>query len=159
MPKTILPTDLFTFWHFGNGARLTLFFDLTRLGLMGLLAVSQMGNTTLKLRQTSSNFVIPLLTLFILFLSVQFLVDGHWSTWSSWSDCLAVCGSGTRQRTRECNEPKPMYGGKQCVGRKQQHTACWAGHCDIGKHHFVSKILGGGVGYLSTFCGTGTCHF
>lgn len=40
-------------------------------------------------------------------------IDGGWSAWGK---CSATCGKGVR--TRECINPKPQNGGKQCVGLK-----------------------------------------
>ena len=27
---------------------------------------------------------------------------GYWDVWSEWSNCTALCGPGTHNRTREC---------------------------------------------------------
>ncbi|XP_031563408.1 coadhesin-like [Actinia tenebrosa] len=46
-------------------------------------------------------------------------VDGQWSEWSKWSSCPQSCGipSGTFiTRTRQCNRPPAMNGGKPCQG-------------------------------------------
>uniref|UniRef100_A0A8C3Y8W0 Complement C6 n=1 Tax=Catharus ustulatus TaxID=91951 RepID=A0A8C3Y8W0_CATUS len=40
-------------------------------------------------------------------------VDGRWGCWSEWSPCGA---SFKQRRTRECNNPSPMNGGKPCEG-------------------------------------------
>ncbi|XP_032707288.1 complement component C6 [Lontra canadensis] len=48
-------------------------------------------------------------------------VDGSWSCWSSWSTCDATY---KRSRTRECNNPSPQLGGKNCEGEKQQEEHC-----------------------------------
>ncbi|NWX12688.1 CO8A protein, partial [Aegotheles bennettii] len=46
--------------------------------------------------------------------------NGHWSCWSQWGPCQ----SGTRQRSRQCNNPAPQRGGEPCVGRDLQSKAC-----------------------------------
>ncbi|KAM4873093.1 complement component C8 alpha chain [Thomomys bottae] len=46
--------------------------------------------------------------------------NGHWSCWSSWSECRA----GIQERKRECNNPPPQNGGAQCSGWKVQTQAC-----------------------------------
>ncbi|XP_064410428.1 complement component C6 isoform X2 [Latimeria chalumnae] len=48
-------------------------------------------------------------------------VDGYWSCWSSWSSCD---GSFKRRRTRECNNPSPLNGGKSCTGDQIQEVDC-----------------------------------
>ena len=41
-------------------------------------------------------------------------VDGHWSKWTSLSVCSKTCGDGEKTRTRECNNPPPLFGGLTC---------------------------------------------
>ncbi|KAM4708611.1 complement component C6 [Discoglossus pictus] len=48
-------------------------------------------------------------------------VDGYWSCWSAWSSCER---SLTRRRTRVCNNPAPLNGGKTCEGEKSQEEDC-----------------------------------
>ncbi|KAG8131145.1 hypothetical protein E2320_017721 [Naja naja] len=49
-------------------------------------------------------------------------VDGYWSCWSAWSACDA---SFKRQRTRLCNNPEPMNGGKPCNGDAEDEEWCF----------------------------------
>lgn len=54
-----------------------------------------------------------------IFLSLAEPLDGQWSEWSQWSKCPKKCGipSGTFiTRTRRCNSPPAMSGGKPCQG-------------------------------------------
>ncbi|XP_018413379.1 PREDICTED: complement component C8 alpha chain [Nanorana parkeri] len=46
--------------------------------------------------------------------------NGNWGCWSSWSSCQ----SGTRQRSRTCNNPPPKNGGAWCVGKSVQSQSC-----------------------------------
>ncbi|XP_070599503.1 complement component C6-like [Erythrolamprus reginae] len=49
-------------------------------------------------------------------------VDGYWSCWSAWSACDA---SFKRQRSRLCNNPEPMNGGKPCEGDAEDEEQCF----------------------------------
>ncbi|KFO28580.1 Hemicentin-1 [Fukomys damarensis] len=51
-------------------------------------------------------------------------VDGRWAPWASWSACTVSCGGGTRQRTRDCSDPVPQYGGRKCEGSDIQSDFC-----------------------------------
>ena len=41
-------------------------------------------------------------------------VDGGYGQWSKYSACTKSCGGGSKVRQRECNNPKPENGGKDC---------------------------------------------
>ncbi|XP_058944976.2 coadhesin-like [Pocillopora verrucosa] len=41
-------------------------------------------------------------------------IDGNYTAWSKWSECSVTCGRGSRNRSRECINPSPQYGGKDC---------------------------------------------
>merc|ERR1719228_309114 len=47
----------------------------------------------------------------------------EWASWGVWSSCSAVCGPGTRTRTRDCI-------GNGCVGEASEHQTCNNGPCD-----------------------------
>ncbi|KAK0055708.1 hypothetical protein Bpfe_014774, partial [Biomphalaria pfeifferi] len=55
------------------------------------------------------------------------IVDGNWGEWSSWI-CPRLCDNGTfLEHTRECNNPAPRHGGKECDGLKvdmHPNTTC-----------------------------------
>ncbi|KAI4563342.1 hypothetical protein MJT46_010951, partial [Ovis ammon polii x Ovis aries] len=56
-------------------------------------------------------------------------VDGKWATWTSWSACSVSCGGGARQRTRDCSDPAPQYGGNKCEGSDVQSDFCNSDSC------------------------------
>ncbi|VDN20210.1 unnamed protein product [Gongylonema pulchrum] len=51
-------------------------------------------------------------------------LDGHWSEWSSWSQCNESC---QKVRTRSCNSPRPTNGGRTCIGRDVETKNCTQG--------------------------------
>ena len=56
-------------------------------------------------------------------------LDGQWGSWTAWTTCSKTCGiSGGEllRRTRLCNGPPPMNGGKPCVGEATETArACF----------------------------------
>ena len=57
------------------------------------------------------------------------LVHGNWGTWGTWSDCSKTCGNGQNNRTRECNNPAPMHGGRNCDGNMTEVDVCKDKEC------------------------------
>ena len=58
-------------------------------------------------------------------------VHGEWSTWSQWSECSSSCSSGTKARTRTCNNPSPTNGGHTCTGNATETEWCQIIPCPI----------------------------
>nr|XP_005290755.1 hemicentin-1 isoform X1 [Chrysemys picta bellii] len=58
-------------------------------------------------------------------------VDGKWAAWASWSACTVSCGGGTRQRTKDCSDPAPQFGGHKCEGNDVQIDFCNSDPCPI----------------------------
>uniref|UniRef100_A0A4W5N9A2 Complement factor properdin n=1 Tax=Hucho hucho TaxID=62062 RepID=A0A4W5N9A2_9TELE len=57
-------------------------------------------------------------------------VDGGLSTWGPWSPCSLSCGGlGLKTRNRACSHPAPAYGGRDCLGPRQESTYCQAMDC------------------------------
>ena len=59
----------------------------------------------------------------------NFIVDGAWSDWSDYGDCLVTCGKGHKIRSRECNSPLPANGGLNCTGESSNATECEEDAC------------------------------
>ncbi|XP_052815823.1 A disintegrin and metalloproteinase with thrombospondin motifs 16-like [Mya arenaria] len=57
-------------------------------------------------------------------------IHGWWTEWGSWSACTRSCGGGIKTRTRECNNPRPQYGGKTCTGPEVIHKMCNLLECE-----------------------------
>ncbi|XP_038054529.1 coadhesin-like [Patiria miniata] len=58
-------------------------------------------------------------------------VHGQWGEWSLWSECSATCGD-TMARFRECDSPRPQFGGNPCVGESREVQWCNdKRHCPI----------------------------
>ena len=60
-------------------------------------------------------------------------IHGDYSQWSNFSTCSRSCGNGTTRRTRNCTNPAPKYGGKNCshLGRKEETRRCNTHSCPI----------------------------
>ena len=54
-------------------------------------------------------------------------IEGHWGSWNDWSDCSVSCGSGSRRRSRECENP--ALGGQECQGSGTETEVCNTNHC------------------------------
>ena len=54
----------------------------------------------------------------------NWLVDGGWSSWDSWSQCSVTCRGGKRIRFRSCTKPPASHGGKTCSGQHLQIEKC-----------------------------------
>ncbi|XP_054853580.1 A disintegrin and metalloproteinase with thrombospondin motifs 13 isoform X2 [Eublepharis macularius] len=51
-------------------------------------------------------------------------VHGHWSSWTSFTACSRSCGGGVVVRRRQCNNPRPAFGGHPCEGQNLQAEMC-----------------------------------
>ena len=62
--------------------------------------------------------------------NIDFLsVDGGFSLWSAWTDCSQTCGTGTKSRTRTCDNPVPNYNGQNCTGDYSEAISCKITSC------------------------------
>ncbi|XP_071986554.1 A disintegrin and metalloproteinase with thrombospondin motifs 14 isoform X2 [Engystomops pustulosus] len=55
--------------------------------------------------------------------------DGGWSSWSRFGSCSRTCGGGVRSRGRQCNNPTPAYGGRDCPGATYEYQMCNTEDC------------------------------
>ncbi|CAH3019170.1 unnamed protein product [Porites evermanni] len=51
-------------------------------------------------------------------------VNGGYSEWTVFTECTKTCGTGTRFRTRTCDNPSPRFGGFECGGEDSQTFKC-----------------------------------
>ncbi|XP_019954888.2 A disintegrin and metalloproteinase with thrombospondin motifs 12 [Paralichthys olivaceus] len=63
-------------------------------------------------------------------------VNGGWGQWSTWSHCSRTCGTGVQSAERECNSPKPEFGGKYCTGERKRYRTCNTKPCQKDKPTF-----------------------
>jgi len=59
--------------------------------------------------------------------------DGNWGSWTPWNSCSKSCGIGTRSRSRKCDSPRPVNGGKDCVGLSTDAEKCILKTCHKNK--------------------------
>ncbi|KAI5606502.1 SCO-spondin, partial [Silurus asotus] len=92
------------------------------------------------------------------------IVDGGWSQWGLWSECSAPCGSGVKLRTRQCNNPSPQGGGRECSGDGEQQKECNSHACtdsgmwyDWSAWSMCSVTCGGGEQKRTRSCRTPPC--
>jgi hypothetical protein len=52
------------------------------------------------------------------------VVDGGWTSWSSWFTCEQQTGEKCQCRTRTCTQPIPQYNGRLCQGSNIEITRC-----------------------------------
>ncbi|XP_060591307.1 SCO-spondin-like isoform X2 [Ruditapes philippinarum] len=51
-------------------------------------------------------------------------VDGGWTSWEEWSNCVSGLKYNITVRFRNCSKPKPKNSGKDCYGRFYDIEAC-----------------------------------
>ncbi|XP_062508274.1 SCO-spondin-like [Corticium candelabrum] len=58
-------------------------------------------------------------------------VNGGWTWWSIWSSCSLTCEGGKQNRTRQCTNPLPRYGGLGCPGPNVDIQECAYVNCPV----------------------------
>ncbi|CAD5226716.1 unnamed protein product [Bursaphelenchus xylophilus] len=56
-------------------------------------------------------------------------VDGGWGEWQIFGSCSRTCGGGVQKGVRDCDKPRPMNGGKYCVGQRERYRSCNIQEC------------------------------
>ncbi|XP_062855351.1 A disintegrin and metalloproteinase with thrombospondin motifs 13 [Trichomycterus rosablanca] len=72
-------------------------------------------------------------------LSASMVVHGSWSSWSAFSPCSRTCGGGITHRRRECNNPRPAFGGKDCEGESTEAELCHRQPCESNQLEFMAQ--------------------
>ncbi|XP_047238126.1 A disintegrin and metalloproteinase with thrombospondin motifs 12 isoform X2 [Girardinichthys multiradiatus] len=67
-------------------------------------------------------------------------VNGGWGSWGKWSHCSRTCGTGAQSAERECNNPKPEFGGKYCTGERKRYRTCNTKPCQNKKPSFREML-------------------
>lgn len=81
-------------------------------------------------------------------------VPGGWTNWSEFGECNNTCGyKRYKERTRNCSNPFPMFGGADCVGDMDQFELCEYVDCKDGTWSDWASW-----GECSATCGT-SVHF
>ena len=66
------------------------------------------------------------------------VVNGGYTEWAPWTACSVTCGGGVIKRTRNCSNPSPQFGGKDCSldGPEILTQACNPQQCP-GKRYYI----------------------
>ncbi|TSL97353.1 A disintegrin and metalloproteinase with thrombospondin motifs 13 [Bagarius yarrelli] len=72
-------------------------------------------------------------------LSSSLLVHGSWSSWSEYLSCSRTCGGGITYRRRQCNNPRPAFGGRDCEGEATEAELCNRQPCVSNQHEFMAQ--------------------
>ncbi|XP_063000754.1 A disintegrin and metalloproteinase with thrombospondin motifs 13 isoform X2 [Elgaria multicarinata webbii] len=67
------------------------------------------------------------------------MVHGHWSSWTAFTACSRSCGGGIVARRRQCNNPRPAFGGRQCEGEELQAEMCNVKPCQLTQLDFMDE--------------------
>ncbi|XP_078352256.1 mucin-like protein, partial [Oculina patagonica] len=79
-------------------------------------------------------------------------VDGNFTEWGAWGACSQTCGNGTQIRLRNCTNPPPAHGGRDCMGERNQTQECYTGGCPVDGNWTQWTAWG----QCSVTCGNGT---
>uniref|UniRef100_UPI00398F766B SCO-spondin-like n=1 Tax=Pristiophorus japonicus TaxID=55135 RepID=UPI00398F766B len=58
--------------------------------------------------------------------------NGHFTAWSPWTSCSRSCGGiGHMTRSRDCSNPAPANGGRDCAGPRVDVKFCQTAECQV----------------------------
>ena len=69
----------------------------------------------------------------------MFIVNGGWGDYGAFGDCTKTCGTGTKTKSRVCNNPVPAHGGDNCVGSADATESCNTNPCP-GKNNVTCQL-------------------
>ena len=94
--------------------------NINRLANLTLLKKTEVYNCECTMLYTLLNKIICF-----------FSENGNYSDWSEWSPCDKSCGAGLQSRSRKCNNPSPLNGGKNCslIGPAMDLRQCNLSYC------------------------------
>ncbi|XP_062398373.1 A disintegrin and metalloproteinase with thrombospondin motifs 13 isoform X2 [Sardina pilchardus] len=72
-------------------------------------------------------------------LSGSMVVHGSWSRWTELSPCSRTCGGGISFRRRQCNNPRPAFGGRECEGVDTEAELCHRQPCISTQLDFMAQ--------------------
>ncbi|XP_060063057.1 coadhesin-like [Ylistrum balloti] len=58
-------------------------------------------------------------------------LNGGFSEWGSYGSCSRTCGTGSKTRTRACDDPTPVGTGSDCSGNTSETIPCSTDPCPI----------------------------
>ncbi|XP_027036187.1 uncharacterized protein LOC113664759 [Pocillopora damicornis] len=70
------------------------------------------------------------------------IINGGWSSWTSWNTCSKSCGSGKQHRVRQCDNPKPSRNGRTCQGKALDERLCNEQKCPSACGHEFQAVSG-----------------
>uniref|UniRef100_A0A3Q2Y4I9 Hemicentin 2 n=1 Tax=Hippocampus comes TaxID=109280 RepID=A0A3Q2Y4I9_HIPCM len=65
-----------------------------------------------------------------------------YSNWQDWGPCSSICGQGSQERSRLCNNPEPANGGRTCIGPSIDSRTCHAGLCPEAPRKTRGSLIG-----------------
>uniref|UniRef100_A0ABM5F5M7 A disintegrin and metalloproteinase with thrombospondin motifs 13 isoform X2 n=1 Tax=Pogona vitticeps TaxID=103695 RepID=A0ABM5F5M7_9SAUR len=66
-------------------------------------------------------------------------IHGQWSSWTAFTSCSRSCGGGVTARRRQCNNPRPAFGGHPCEGKDVEAELCNTQPCLTTQKDFMDE--------------------